>query len=295
MRVLCVPNWSFGRDRGLLRQVRDDLDARPIAVHFCESDTDHNRTVTAFSGAPGDVVAALQALADRIVPCIDLNRHVGVHPRVGALDVCPFIRLGDTPGEPSPHDPSADRTMDQTVDSFAAWFADRFEVPVFLYEKSERGRHEADLPSLRRGGFGGLLGRTLHSDYGPRSAHPRYGIAVMGERDWLIALNVDLHEETPAVAKRIAADIRRMREEGEARFLGVRALGLYLATAGVSQVSMNLTLPDRTPVDPIVEWVADQAKAAGSAVARTQLVGVIARRHLEWTTRVPVRPEQIVD
>lgn len=295
MRVLCVPNWSFGRDRALLREIRDDLASRPVAVHFCESDTDHNRTVTAFSGQPEAVVAALQSLADRILPRIDLNRHVGVHPRVGALDVCPFVRLGDKPGETPPHDPSADRLMRHTVDTVAAWLAERFDVPVFLYERSERGRHEADLPSLRKGGFGGLLGRTLHPDFGPRHVHPQYGIAVVGERDWLIALNVNLHEETAAVAKRIAVDIRRLRKEGEPRFLGVRALGLYLATAGVSQVSMNLTLPDLTPVDPIVEWVADEAKMAGSAVAGTELIGVIARRHLEWTTRVPVRPEQIVD
>lgn len=295
MRVLCVPNWSFGRNRALLREVRDALDSRPISVHYCESDTDHNRTVTAFSGQHKDVVDALRCLAEKIVPCIDLNRHVGVHPRIGALDVCPFIRLGENAGEPPATDPQSDRVMEDTVTGFASWLAETFQIPVFLYEKSERGRHEADLPSLRRGGFGGLIGKTILPDFGPSRAHPLYGVAVAGERDWLIALNVNLHEQTDTVAKRIASDIRRLRKEGEALFLGVRALGLYLATRGLSQVSMNLTLPDLTPVDPIVEWVAEQARMAGTAVAGTELIGVIARRHLEWMTRVPVGPDQVVD
>lgn len=283
MRVLTVPNWSFGRDRALLGRVQDHLVTLGLHVHFCESDVDHNRTVTAFSGPGPLVFEALLDLGRMILPSIDLNRHSGVHPRIGGLDVCPFVALdGD------------EKDLVRDVERFAELLAMRFDVPVYLYEKSEIGRHEADLPALRKGGFGSLLERDLNPDFGPSRAHPQIGATVMGVRSWLIALNVNLKGHDSSVAKQIAREIRHLRETGDVRFLGVRALGLPLVSQNLTQVSINLTLPDITPIDPILEWVDHRARDLGLAVKENELIGVIRPRDLEHATRLPFKPEQVV-
>lgn len=288
MRVLTVPNWSFGRDRRLLADVRELLEARPVTVHFADSDVDHNRTVTAFSGEPEDVREALFALADRILPAIDLQRHRGVHPRIGALDVCPFVPLRLRP--------SASDSTDLIVfvQDTARQLAERYEVPVFLYEQSERGKHAAALPKLRKGGFGGLVDRDIEPDFGPHRVHPHLGATVMGVRDFLIAYNVNLRTETADVAKTIARSIRERREQGDERFTGVRALGLMLAAQEMSQVSMNVTRPDAISLDALTEWVVDVARMRGAEFAYTELIGVIRIRDLEHATHLHPRQEQIV-
>lgn len=284
MRTLVVPNWSFGRNHALEGRFRECLLARELTIHYLQGDVDHNRTVSAFCGPDHVVIAALLELASLAFDVIDLNRHVGVHPRIGALDVCPFLPLdGALPDALA------------LAERFGRTIADRFGVPVYLYEKSERGRHEADLPSLRRGGFGGLLGRTLSPDFGPNAAHPRLGVSVVGVRDFLIALNVDLSPSDPRLARTIAREMRQLREDGDGRFLGVRALGFPLASREMSQVSMNLTLPDLSPIDPILEWVDARARQADIVPQRVELIGVIRRRDLEHATRVPIRAEQIID
>jgi len=285
VRLTTVPNWSFGRDRDLLRRMREVLEQSGARVHFAESDPDHNRTVTAFTDEASRLPEVLLRLCELAFDRIDLNRHVGVHPRIGALDVCPFVPL---PGEPM--EPAIALSL-----QFAERMAERFGVPVFLYEKSERGRHEAELPALRRGGFGALLGRKLNPDFGPDEAHPRLGVSVVGAREFLIAMNVNLDRPEPDVAKELARRIRSLRAEGDARFLGVRALGLPLASRGLSQVSMNLTMPDVTPVDPIVGWVRAEAARRGARVAGTELIGVIRKRDLPTAGTLKVRPEQVVD
>ncbi|MCX7800765.1 MAG: hypothetical protein N2109_10535 [Fimbriimonadales bacterium] len=285
MRLTTVPNWSFGRDRDLLRRMREAIESAGAAVHFAESDPDHNRTVTAFTHDAEALPGLLLRLCDLAFDRIDLNRHTGVHPRIGALDVCPFVPL---PGQPM--EPAIRASLE-----FAERLAERFDVPVFLYEKSERGRHEAELPALRKGGFGGLLGRALNPDFGPERAHPRLGVSVVGARDFLIAMNVDLDRPEPDVARDLAREIRRLRAEGDPRFLGVRALGFPLASRGLSQVSLNLTMPDLTPVDPIVAWVRVEAARRGVRTAGTELIGVIRKRDLPTAGTLRVRPQQVVD
>lgn len=285
MRLLTVPNWSFGRDKALLRRCRELLEESGLRIHYCEADVDHNRAVTAFSGDSADVFEAVEVLAEEILPRIDLNRHIGVHPRIGGLDVCPFVSL----------DRSHADEINPFIDAFAQGFAERWQIPVFLYEKSEKGRHEADLPSLRKGGFGSLAGKTLRPDFGPTHAHTLLGLTVMGLRDFLIAMNVDLADPNPNLAKGIAKSIRALRSDGDERFLGVRALGLPLVSRGLSQVSMNLTLPDLTPIDPLLEFVFGQATKANVRIAGTELIGVIRRRDMEHAERLTIKPEQVVD
>lgn len=284
MILLTVPNWSFGRSKAMLRCFGDALTARGVQVHYLRGDLDHNRTVSAFSGSPEAVRSAVLDLADRAFDAIDLSRHVGVHPRIGALDVLPFVvvRPEDLPEALS------------FAEELGRSLAERYDIPVFLYERSERGRHEGDLPSLRRGGFGGMLERELRPDFGPPRAHPRLGATVVGVRDPLVALNVDLRHPMANVARQIASEIRERRTQGDPKFLGVRALGLTLPSRELSQVSLNVTLPDLTPLDPIVEWIEGRALELGVASAGAELIGVIPERHLEGATRVPFDQAQVV-
>jgi glutamate formiminotransferase len=283
MQLLTVPNWSFGRNRALRQRFDSILEASDVVVHYHRADIDHNRTVTAFSGPADAVFGAVLDLAEAAFEAVDLNRHLGVHPRIGALDVCPFVML----------ESSAQPPLD-VVEEFARELARLHELPVFLYEQSEKGRHEADLPTLRKGGFGSLLERELRPDFGPSRAHRRLGVSVVGLRGWLLAVNVNLREPQYRVAKEIASQIRKLRQEGDPRFLGVRALGLRLASRELSQVSMNLTLPDLTPVDPIVAWIREQAAIRLAGVAGTELIGVIRPSDLAGATSLRVAPEQVV-
>jgi glutamate formiminotransferase len=287
MRLLAVPNWSFGRNTHLLRQFKDVLETADVFVHYCQGDVDHNRTVTAFSGEPEVVESTILTLCSLAFDTIDLNRHVGVHPRIGALDVCPFVTVNGSETDFFRANAVAERV--------AAVVAGKYGVPVFLYERSERGRHEADLPSLRKGGFGGLAGRILKPDFGPQTFHDRLGVSVMGVRDFLIAMNVDFATEDLEVARSMAKHIRELRREGDPRFLGVRALGFPLASRKLVQLSMNATLPDITPVDPILEWVLDHAADARIRIAGTELIGVIRDVDIPTATRLPIRDQQIVE
>lgn len=285
MRVLNVSNWSFGRNRRLHDEMREVILGHGLALHYLDGDADHNRTVSAFSGEWEPLSAALMELAHVVLPHVDLTRHTGVHPRIGALDVCPFVPLQADAWE----------RLRPLVEAFGENLSAQTGVPVYLYEKSERGRHEADLPSLRKGGFGSLIGKELSPDFGPRAAHPQWGVAVVGMRAFLLAMNVNLKEADPTLAKSLARQARRLRSEGDPRFLGVRALGFPLASVGHSQVSFNLTLPDLTAIDDLVDWVREQAALAGVAVAGTELIGVIRGRDVLTSSQVPIAPGQVVE
>lgn len=313
MRILTVPNWSFGRDSDLQNRFREVLEAPGVSIHYLQGDVDHNRTVAAFSGESHVVFGSLEKLCALAFDRIDLNHHVGVHPRIGALDVCPFLPLpdlpiqatsgqlalprpqnGSQPEETTAPQPATGDRLFADVEAFAAKIAGTFDLPVFLYEKSERGRHEADLPSLRRGGFGSLIGQELHPDFGPSHVHPRLGVSVVGVRDPLIAVNVNMPGDDPSVAQAIAQEIRNLRSSGDERFLGVRAQGFSLASISMSQVSLNLTLPDITPIDPIVEWLINEAAGAGRRFATAELVGVIREKDVATATRLTIKEAQIV-
>jgi glutamate formiminotransferase len=242
MRLLAVPNWSFGRNTLLLDRFKQVLESADVVTHYCESDVDHNRTVTAFSGGEEEVRQTLLALCDLAFDSIDLRNHVGVHPRVGALDVCPFVLL----------------------------------------------------PSLRKGGFGSLIEKELNPDFGLKRAHPALGATICGLRDHLIAFNINFRNENAAFAGNLASRARKMRLNGDERFLGTRALGFSLASKGWTQLSINLTLPDLTYVDPIVEWARKQAESSDIAVAGTELIGVIRAQDLLGASCLPIRFTQVV-
>jgi glutamate formiminotransferase len=280
MPILCVANWSEGRNEVTLGDMRWALHNGNCTVHFDGSDYDHNRVVTAFSGDAADVRRTLFSLVAVAFDAIDMRKHKGVHPRIGALDVCPFIVLNETE--------DLEYVLDWTA-QIAKSIALKYKLPIFLYEKSETGKHARDLPSLRKGQYEGLMGRTLDPDFGTTNVNPWLGATVMGVRDWLLAVNVNLAESDPTRAREIARRMRELRES-DSRFTGVRALGLPLPSKGLSQVSMNMTQPDVTRFDEVYDWIAGE----GVEIVETELIGVIRERDLPFSTRLEPKPEQIL-
>lgn len=284
--LLTVPNWSFGRNKLLLQRFEAIISEAGLRLHFLRSDIDHNRTVSAFSGEAERLVPALLAMAADALDCIDLNHHLGVHPRIGALDVCPFIPIDESGGY---------EEADAVAKEFAAKLSDQYEIPVFLYEKSATTGKETRLPEIRKYGFGGLLAREIDPDFGPKKVHPIWGATVVGARSFLIAFNVDLDENSGFFAKQIAQNIRQLRMEGDRRFRGVRSLGFPLASRQRSQVSFNVTLPNDVAIDPITEFVRERAEIYGTPFLNTELIGVIRRRDLAGAKTLFPAKAQIVE
>ncbi len=251
-KVLAVPNWSAV---GLALPELFD-----VSVHFHQGDRDHQRTVTAYSGSASQVEAATFALTAAWLPQIDLRTQHGVHPRIGALDVCPFVGEIDVP-------------------TVAQRFWREFGIPVTLYEKSAPGR---SLPDVRRGLYPPDFGST---------PHPQWGVTVIGQRDFLIALNVNLPTTDLTFARSVARQIRLNREAGVPNFSGVRALAFSLDSRQMTQISMNITQPDEVSIDELVGWIRDQIPVSGT----TELIGVIRHRDLASATVLDVQDSQIVD
>ncbi len=261
MTILAIPNVSEGREGALLRNLCASIEnarARVLDVH---SDLAHNRSVlTVTADEPARLVAAMTALA-REASEIDMHSHRGAHPRLGGLDVCPFV----------PHEDALETAVAlarQTAPAIGA-----AGLPVYLYgEAAERGATR-ELPDLRRGGLQGLMQRAaagLVPDAGPAAIDPRRGVVCVGARRSLIAFNVWL-EGDAALAAEIARHVRRRD--------AVRALGIALEEDR-SQVSMNLLDPDRVGIDAAYELVVEGARAHGVVVAGTEIVGLVAARWL---------------
>jgi glutamate formiminotransferase len=250
----CVPNVSEGRDRAVLDAVAGACRSALLDLHV---DRDHHRSV--FTLAGDDVVAAVRSLARAVAAHVDLAAHDGVHPRLGALDVVPFVAL-------------AGSTRDDAVAAardFGAWIAETSGVPVFFYDDADaQGR---SLPETRRDAFASRV-----PDVGPSHPHPSLGAVAVGARDPLVAVNCELTRDDLALARRIAARVR----ERDGGLAGVRALGLHLDSVGRAQVSMNLVALERTGVQEACRAVDALARDAGDAVARVELVGLLPAAEL---------------
>ena len=262
----CVPNLSEGRRPEALADLAATLAARrDVRLLDLSSDPDHHRTVVTLAGAAEPLRDAVLALAGWAERWIDLRQHRGVHPRLGALDVVPFV-------------PLAGATMADAVaaaHATAAALAERFALPVFLYEAAAARPERRRLADVRRGQFEGLAARLADPaeapDYGPATPHSRLGATVVGARDFLIAVNARLATADTAVARDIARTIR----ESAGGLPGVRALGLYLESRGCAQVSMNLVDHRRTSLLALLARVEAEAARRGTAVAATELVGLV--------------------
>jgi glutamate formiminotransferase len=248
----CVPNVSEGRDREALRVLERACGASLLDVH---TDPDHHRSVFTLAGpAAGDAYDAVRSLARAVSEQVDVSVHTGVHPRLGALDVVPFVALAGRP--------MAEAARAAT--DFAAWAGSELAVPVFLY-----GAARADgrtLPRVRAGAF-----RDFVPDAGPGVPHPTMGAIAVGARPPMIAVNCELDTDDLDLARSIAAAVR----ERDGGLPGVRALGFPLATVGHAQVSMNLVALEQTGLQVACDAVRDRARAAGHGVVRVELVGLL--------------------
>ncbi len=265
--IECVPNFSEGRRKETIDAIANAAKlVAGVTVLDCESDTNHNRMVLTFVGEPNEVKKAALACSAEAIRSIDLTKHTGEHPRMGAVDVVPFVPLKNV-------------TMEECVSiakEFAQDFSMRFGVPVFLYESAATRPERKDLAKIREGQFEGLrelIGKDQSKtpDYGPHQVHPTAGATAVGARPILIAYNVNLGTTNPSVAKHIAKQVRG-RDGGLA---SVKALGFELKDKNMVQVSMNLTDFQKSSMWKAFELVSSLAEHSGVNVVETEIVGLV--------------------
>jgi glutamate formiminotransferase len=263
--VECVPNVSEGRRPAVIDALAGAISDSGVHLLDRSSDPSHNRTVYTFVGEPEALQRAVLQLFASAIAHIDLRSHVGVHPRIGAVDVVPFAPLGGA-------------TMSECVDlarSTAALVAAQYKIPVYLYEEAATQPHRRNLAEIRRGGFE-MLASRIHldewrPDFGSAEPHPTAGVSVIGARPVLIAYNVNLGTDRVEVARRIARTIRA----SNGGFHGVKAMGVLIDHRGVAQVSMNLTDYRRTSMATVFDAVARQAATEGVEVLESEIVGLV--------------------
>ena len=273
--VECVPNYSDGRRPAVIGAIRDAIAATPGAyVLDTHVDPWHNRSVVTFVAAPEAAADAAFAGAARAAELIDLTAHAGVHPRLGAADVTPFVPLPDR-GTAMPDCVALAHALGERVGR-------ELGVPVYLYEHAAARPDRANLADVRRGGFellralGGRDPARL-PDYGPPAPHPTAGAAAVGARAFLVAYNVYLGPAANlAVARAVARAVRGASPGG---LPGVKALALEVD--GQAQVSMNLVDVDRTGVVATYERVEAEARARGATPTWSELVGLTPERALD--------------
>jgi glutamate formiminotransferase len=266
MRILqCVPNFSEGRDPRFLQELEAVLGQYPVKTLDLSMDADHNRADCTFLGAPDAVEECAADLTARAVELIDMRQHGGSHPRMGAVDVVPFV-------------PIRGMTMADAVEiahRFGRSFAERHGIPVFFYEEACTSEERRNLADVRRGEYEGMAAKLQDPawvvDAGPQTFNERSGVTAVGARMPLIAFNVNLDTDDLSVAKSIASAVRH--SSGGLRY--VKAMGVEVAEKGVVQVSMNLVDYRRTPIHRALELVRIEAARYGVAIRESELVGLV--------------------
>ena len=268
-----VPNFSEGRDHARISRIIEAVRAVPgVRILGLHSDPDHNRSVLTFAGEEDAVLAGAVALAKACSTELDLTAQTGEHPRMGVLDVLPFVPLERA-----------------TVDDAARLARRAGEIlgslgfPVYLYGAAAAASHRRKLPDVRRGGYEGLASRLgdplWKPDYGPSRLDPRRGATAIGARPFLVAFNAYLDTDDVEVAQTVA---RQVRESGGG-LRAVRALGFRVG--GKAQVSMNLTDLEETPIPVALEAVRSAAAQRGASVESTELVGLAPLEAILQTAR----------
>ncbi len=265
MLIESVPNVSEGRRLDVVDRLADAITSVPD-VHLLDrtSDASHNRSVFTMAGEDGPVQEALERLVASAIHEIDMDVHTGEHPRIGAVDVIPFVPLGAT-------------TMDDCIAlarSFGERIAKRFDLPVFLYANAALRQERVKLADVRRGQYEGLKAEIdqhgREPDFGPARMHPSAGAVAVGARPFLIAYNINLASEDLELAKRIA---RRVRESGGG-LPRVQANGFWIEELRSAQVSMNILDFEVTPLWVVWETVREVAAEDGVELAESELIGL---------------------
>ena len=265
--VECVPNFSEGRKKDVIEAIRNAAErVEGVTILDCENDPNHNRMVLTFVGAPQAVKTAALQSSEQAIKLIDLRTHKGQHPRMGAVDVVPFVPLREI-------------SMDECVhlaNEFAVEYSKRFQVPVFLYEFAARRPDRKDLAKIREGQFEALrelIGKdpSKDPDYGPMTIHATAGVTAVGARPILIAYNVNLATNDLLIAKKIA-HLVRARDGG---LPAVKALGFELRDRSIVQVSMNLTDYKISSIKTAFDAVSKHASELGVSVIESEIVGLV--------------------
>jgi glutamate formiminotransferase/formiminotetrahydrofolate cyclodeaminase len=272
--VECVPNFSEGRRKEIVDAIVAQARSRNVRVLDIESDADHNRSVLTFVGTPDAVREAALAVSSKAIELIDLNKHRGQHPRMGAVDVVPFV-------------PISDITIEECVQlakDFAAEYSSRFKVPVFLYEEAATRPDRKNLADVRKGEFEGLrnqIGKSPEKtpDFGPNAIHPTAGATAVGARQILIAYNINLATNNLEVARKIAREVRGK----DGGLTAVKALGFELKDRGIVQVSMNMVDYKASQLFKIFELVRALAQHHGVQILGSEIVGLVPMEALTDT------------
>jgi glutamate formiminotransferase len=265
--VECVPNFSEGQRQDLLEEIAKVIKGvEKVRLLAYESDKDHNRSVFTFIGEPEGVRKAAFYAISKASELIDMNKHEGEHPRIGATDVVPFIPISEVSMDDCVE---LARTLGQEV-------AEKLKIPIFLYEYAASKPQRQNLANIRRGEYEGLKEAIVKDpdrkpDYGPSELHPTAGATVIGARMPLIAYNVNLNCDDIDIAKSIARAIRH--SSGGLKY--VKALGLEIKERGIVQVSMNLTNYQKTPVHRVFEMIKSEAARYGVDILGSEVIGLI--------------------
>jgi len=289
--IECIPNVSEGRRQDVVATLVDAVRRTPgVRLLDHSSDPAHNRSVLTMAGDAPALKAAVLALFGAALPAIDLRTHSGEHPRIGAVDVVPFV-------------PIEGATMADCVAlarETAQAVAQRFQVPIYLYEDAATDPARRNLEDIRRGEFEGLAGKMATAgwtpDFGPGAPHPSAGASAIGARMPLIAYNINLATDRLDVAKQIAAAVR----SSSGGFRYVKAMGVRLEHRGIVQVSMNLTNYEKTPILRVFEAVKTEAARRGVNVLESEIVGLVPAAALIGTAQHVLQltsftPEQILE
>ena len=265
--VECVPNFSEGRNKKTIDAIYSVIKKhKDVELLDFTPDADHNRTDITIVGSPERVKATAIDIALKCVELIDMNKHKGEHPRMGAIDVIPFI-------------PVSDVTMEECIDlanDFAKIFSKKTNVPCFLYEEAAKREDRKNLADVRRGEFEGLkdeIGKNPDKvpDYGPNKIHATAGATAVGARFFLIAYNVNLSTDNIDIAKKIAKAVRY--SSGGYRF--VKAMGFEIKERKIVQVSMNLVNYQKTSIFRVFETIKNEAERYGISVIGSEIIGLI--------------------
>lgn len=264
--VECVPNFSEGRDKQIIEKIADAFRGKEgVKLLDYSGDADHNRSVITVAGEPDALKDAVIDAIGRAVELIDLNHHSGQHPRMGAVDVVPFIPIRNV-------------TMEEAValsKEVAETASVKYHLPVYLYEKSASAPHRQNLSHVRKGEFEGLKAKMLlpewKPDYGPIAPHPTAGAVAVGARMPLVAYNVNLGTDNVEIATAISRRVRHIG--GGLRYC--KAMGVALNERGITQVSMNLTDYTQTAIYRAHELVRVEAKRYGVPVVGAEIIGLV--------------------
>lgn len=288
--IECVPNFSEGRDTTKIAQIAAEVErVRGVKLLDVAPDAHHNRTVLTFVGGPEPIKRAGYKAIARAIEVIDMARHQGQHPRLGACDVCPFV-------------PVQNVTMADCValaNELACEVGEKLRIPVFLYGEAARAPERRDLASIRSGEYEGLEAKLRDPrwkpDYGPASFNKKSGATVIGAREFLIAYNVYLGTTDKELGHRIARIIRESgclstaNDGGKIMipgiFKSVKAVGISPGEPGVVEVSMNLTDYRVAPLHLVFEKIKQLGELGGARILRSEIVGLIPKEAMLQTGR----------